>query len=201
MKTPLVAIGGLASHLAKHPEKRQNSQEKLDLIVREATRLETMVRDMLDFGKELKIHPAPTKISLLVEETVHLADNMARNAGVEIKVETNEELGEWFVDGMKIRQLLLNLIENAIQACHPGSKVTVTTKSSQDFLVLEVSDEGCGVAVNDRDKIFDPFFTKKKTGTGLGLAMVKKIVDAHGGRIDVKDNVPRGTTITVSFPT
>lgn len=200
MKTSLVAIGGLAHHLAKHPEKRQNSQEKLDLIAKEATRLEMMVREMLDFGKELELHPAPTNMNQLVQETVNLADTMARDAGVEVRVETDETVNGLSVDGMKIRQLLLNLISNAIQACSPESKVTVTTKRSQDYLLLQVSDEGCGIDVDDRDKIFDPFFTKRKKGTGLGLAIVKRIADAHGADISVENNIPRGTTITISLP-
>jgi len=201
MKTPLVAIGGLANQLAKHPEKRKKSQEKLDLIVKEATRLEMMVREMLDFGKELEIHPAPTKMNQLVHETVNLAETMARDAGVEIKVETDENLEEVSVDGMKVRQLLLNLISNAIQACSSESTVTVTTKRSQNYLLLQVSDEGCGIDADDRSKIFDPFFTRKKKGTGLGLAIVKKIADAHRADISVENNIPRGTTITISFPT
>ena len=200
MKTPLVAIGGLANHLAKHPEKRQNSEKKLDLIVKESTRLEIMVREMLDFGKELEIHPAPTKMNQLVQETVNLADTMARDAGVEVKVETDENLDELSIDGMKIRQLLLNLISNAIQACSPESAVSVTTKRSQDYVLLQVSDEGCGIDVGDKEKIFDPFFTKKKQGTGLGLAIVKKIADAHGADISVESNIPRGTTIRIFFP-
>ena len=200
MKTPLVAISGLANHLAKHSEKWQNSRKKLDLIVKEATRLEIMVREMLDFGKELEIHPAPTKMNQLVQETVNLADTMARDAGVEVKAKTDEHLDEVSVDGMKIRQLLLNLISNAIQACRPENEVTVTTKRSQDYVLLKVSDEGCGIDVDDRDKIFDPFFTRKRIGTGLGLAIVKKIADVHGAKISVESNIPRGTTITVSFP-
>jgi signal transduction histidine kinase len=201
MKTPLVAIGGLARSLAKHlKNEEQANQDKLDVIVREADRLETMIREMLDFGKDLEIHPAPTDLNKLVEESVNLANSMAEKAGVELRLETDVNLGELSLDGFRIRQVLLNLVSNGIEACAPISKVTVRTESSKDYALLRVSDEGCGVNPEDREKIFNPFYSKKKKGTGLGLAIVKKIVDAHGANIDVTDNVPRGTTITIAFP-
>lgn len=200
MKTPLVAIGGFARYLAKHPEKSESSQEKLDVIVKEAARLEVMVREMLDFGKDLQIRPTSTSLNALVEETVDVAGPMAQEAGVELIVETDKDLVEVLLDGPRVRQLLLNLISNGIQACTPANRVTVKTESSKDHVLLRISDEGCGIDAEDRNKIFQPFFSRKKGGTGLGLAIVKKIADAHGAQIDVRDNVPQGTTITISFP-
>lgn len=200
MKTPLVAIGGFARNLAKKHEKGQANRKKLDIMIRETTRLEAMVREMLDFGKELEIHSAPTSLNAIVEEAVEVAKPMALESGVELCVEPNGNVVELPLDTSRIKQVLLNLIANSVQACTHGNKVTVKTECSGGYVLLKVSDQGCGISPEDRDKIFDPFFSKKKDGTGLGLAIVKKIVEAHGATISVHSNNPRGTTITIAFP-
>ena len=199
MKTPLVAIGGFSRRLAKYLEKNHANRKELDIVIRETTRLETMVLEMLDFGKELEIHPADVSLNTIVEEAIGVARPMAEASGVELCVETDRNLVEFPMDGPRIKQVLLNLISNSIQASTPGNKVTIKTESSNGHVLLQVSDQGCGISLEDRDKIFDPFFSKKKDGTGLGLAIVKKIVEAHDANISVQSNKPQGTTITIAF--
>jgi two-component system NtrC family sensor kinase len=158
-----------------------------------------MVREMLDFGKELEIHSAHVSLNAIVEEAIEVAKPMAQESGVELCVETDSNLVEFPMDGPRIKQVLLNLISNSIQACTLGNKVTIKTESSNGYVLLQVSDQGCGISPEDRDKIFDPFFSKKTDGTGLGLAIVKKIVEAHDANISVQSNEPQGTTITIAF--
>ena len=116
-----------------------------------------------------------------------------------LKAELNASGPGLMLDGGRVTQVLLNLISNAIHASKPGGEVRVQTKNHKGAVFLEVSDNGCGIRAEDRAKIFQPFFSTKKTGTGLGLAVSKKIIDAHGGKIGFYQNSPRGTTFRISF--
>ncbi|MGA9719608.1 MAG: ATP-binding protein, partial [Acidobacteriaceae bacterium] len=100
----------------------------------------------------------------------------------------------------QIKQLLLNLILNAVQAAGDGGQVTIRSFFSADALAMEVSDNGSGIAPEDRDQIFDPFFTTRENGTGLGLAIAANIADQHGGTLTYLPNADRGTTFRLQLP-
>jgi two-component system sensor histidine kinase HydH len=104
------------------------------------------------------------------------------------------------LDAPRIKQVILNLVANAIQASPAGEKVSATTSVMKNASVLEVSDSGFGIKEQDQERLFQPFFSTKKEGTGLGLAIVKKIVEAHGGEIAFHTNPERGVTFVVSLP-
>ena len=103
-------------------------------------------------------------------------------------------------DPEMLKQVLLNLIINAIQATTDGGKVLVSAGRCNDRLLIEVKDEGCGISGADRDRIFDPFFTTKENGTGLGLSVTHQIVEQHGGILTAEANPGRGMTFSVSLP-
>jgi signal transduction histidine kinase len=116
----------------------------------------------------------------------------------------DKELAPFPVDAHLLRQALVNLIVNAAQAMPRGGLVLVTAsiepRGAVPWLVLEVKDEGLGLTARATEKLFQPFFTTKATGTGLGLAVVKRIVDSHGGDISARANGDRGTTFTIRLP-
>ena len=104
------------------------------------------------------------------------------------------------LDAPRARQILLNLITNAIQASHAGDRVRVSTGLNSIGIVLEVADHGEGIAKEYRESIFHPFFSTKKEGAGLGLGIVKKIVETHGGDVSFRVNQEKGVTFTVQLP-
>ena len=113
---------------------------------------------------------------------------------------TADGLPLMLVDPMRIRQALINLLTNAVQSCSEGDSVTICCFCKGENLFIDVIDCGCGIPPEMREAIFSPFFTTRKNGTGLGLPIVKKIVDAHGGSLEIIDNPSKGLTFRMIVP-
>ena len=200
MKTPLIAIGGFTLWVKRHIESHDPCHEKLDIVVKETTRLENMVKDMLDFAKPLELHLGDESIDRLVQESLAVVETVAKARQVRIQSHFLGQIAPVPLDGMRIKQVLINLIVNAVQASPEGETVMVACHQEQGRIVIDVRDLGCGIPKDQRDLIFAPFFTTKKEGTGLGLAIVKKIAEAHDGSLEILDNPDRGVTFRVILP-
>ena len=200
MKTPLVAIGGFANRLSRELPNGDPNRKKLEIIIRETSRLQSMVKDMLDFGGPLRLKGNKASLNKLVQECVNLAQPMAMGAEVKLNVDLEPSLPPVQIDVDRVKQAVLNLITNAIQASPAGEIVVVKTRFLGQGLVLEVIDCGCGIKPKDRDNLFKPFFSSKKRGTGLGLAIVKKVVEAHGGEVLYHSNPKKGVTFSIRLP-
>jgi signal transduction histidine kinase len=142
-----------------------------------------MIKEMLESGRPLEITLSEQNLNDLAEETTEVARPIAEKAGVLLKTELDKFLPALKLDVLRFKQALMNLIVNAIQASPPGEKIFVKTRRARLEVFVEIADCGCGVPGEDRDKVFQPVFTTKKEGTGLGLPIVRKIVEAHGRRI------------------
>jgi len=200
MKTPLMSIGGFARQVSRGLKKEDPGRKKLDVVIKETARLESMVKNMLDFGRPLEIQPTKADLNKLVQETVKVAQPLATEAGVELKAELESSLPFFLFDGPRVKQVLLNLITNAIQASPAGERVFIKTFQENHRVVLKVIDHGCGITAEHYDSVFHPFFSTKKTGTGLGLGIAKKIVEAHRGEVVFSPNQEKGVTLNVCFP-
>jgi signal transduction histidine kinase len=197
MKAPLIAIGGFARLVQKHVESKNPYRDKLDIIIRETGRMENMMNEMLDFSRPLTLHPTDQNVHSLIEETVAVIEGFAKERNVAVRNDSPPHLPAISLDAIRIKQLLINLVTNAVQASPEGGKVMVRCNIQRGEMVIDVVDQGPGIPVDKRDEIFRPFVSTKKEGTGLGLAIVKKIVDAHRGRIEVWDTPHGGTTFRV----
>jgi signal transduction histidine kinase len=200
MKSPLMTIGGFAKQVSSTLQTDEKARKKLDLVLRETSRLESMVREMLDFGRPLQLKTKMENLNTLVGECTELSRPMAEEQGVVIQTELDLDLPSQPLDREKFKQVILNLITNSVQASPSGKTVWVGTRGEKNEVVLDVSDCGCGFPDEDREKIFQPFFSTKKEGTGLGLPIVKKIAKAHGGAISVRSNPEGGVTFSVRLP-
>ena len=119
---------------------------------------------------------------------------------MELKADLDVSLPSLGLDAPRVKQVLLNLIANAIQASPSGERVLVKTRVRSNVVVLEVSDRGSGIREEDQEIVFSPFFSTKRGGTGLGLAIVKKIVETHGGKVSFRSNPEMGVTFVVRLP-
>jgi signal transduction histidine kinase len=200
MKSPLMAIGGFASQVSRKLEPDEPDRKKLDLVVRETARLESMVKEMLDFGRPLELQKSSESLNSLATECVELNLPLAKKHQVEIKTGLDPELPLQSLDKNRIKQVIINLVANAIQASSPENEVWVKTRKKGVLAILEVSDCGCGIEEKDQDKVFEPFYSTKNDGTGLGLAIVKKIVETHGGSILLHSNPEGGVTFSIDLP-
>ena len=179
MKTPLMAIGGFANQVSRKLPQDDPNQKKLDVVIQETARLESMVKAMLDFGRPMEIQPTKISLNELVLESIEVTQAVARKTGVELKADLEQSLPFLLLDGPRIKQVLLNLMTNAVHASPAGEPVLVRTRLERNVVVLEVVDRGCGITEEHRESVFHPFFSTKKGGTGLGLGIVKKIAEAH----------------------
>jgi signal transduction histidine kinase len=199
LKTPLVAIGGLSRQLSKKLEGDSPHGEKVEVIRQQASRLENMVFNMLDFAKPLTITIKPCDLNRLLRQAVEIVYEAASKRNITIDMQKN-----WRtvlkVDEGKILQVLINLISNAIEASPEGETVTVSTQSHLSLLIIDVSDRGAGIDKSIAGDIFEPFISNKRKGTGLGLSISKKIVEAHSGKLEYINNSEAGATFRVSIP-
>jgi signal transduction histidine kinase len=199
MKTPLMAIGGFTTQVLRCLSPDDPKYGKLEIAVKQTARLDAMVKELLDFGRPLELNRSKVDLNELARDALELSQPMAEQGAVNLKAELNAPGSALMLDGPRVSQVLLNVICNAIQASQSGEEVCVRTKKDNGAVVVEVSDSGCGIRNEDMTKVFQPFFSTKKAGTGLGLAVSKKIIEAHGGEIGFYENSPKGTTFTVRF--
>ncbi len=200
MKSPLMVIGGFANQVSRKLHGDADSNKKLQVVIQETKRLEVMVKEMLEFGKPLELVLSRADLNELAEETVEALKPLAVKEGVELKIEPDRSLPALKLDDSKIRQVLMNLVVNAIQASAAGEEVLVKTRRSNLEALVEITDRGHGISEEDREKIFQPFFSTKKQGTGLGLANVKRIMEAQGGAVTFHSKKDKGTTFIIALP-
>lgn len=200
LKTPLIAIGGLSRLVQKNLEEDNPCRNKLDLVIKETQRLEEMVKEILDFSKPLELRRSKDDIGKVINQCTDLISDLAQQRNVNVENQCPQNLPPVSFDASRIKQALINLLVNAIDASPGGETVKLYCYLKQKRLVIEVTDNGSGIAVNKKEEIFLPFFTTKRDGTGLGLPIAKKIVEAHHGYLEVLGNRERGVTFKVIIP-
>ena len=194
LKNPLIAIGGFAQRIYRDLPEDHPHKKRLKIIVDQAKHMENLLREMLDYSRPVSLNLRRHEIKELVEEVVSLSKLLAEEAGVELVTEFTPAPVEVVADGGRIKQVLLNLVHNAIQASPPGAQVKIVVRKEGGDAIVEVIDEGPGIPPEEMEKIFCPFYTTKHQGTGLGLAISRKIVIAHGGRLEVDSTPGQGST-------
>ncbi len=203
LRNPLGAIKNavyyIRGKLAKDDlaEKEPRVMEFLDIMDDEINASNKIINDLLGFSRVGKPSVLPTPVRRVIE------DALAR-VPIPENVELTKDLGadstQITVDSGQIQQVLVNVITNAVQAMPEGGKLTISTRERKGFLELGVTDTGSGIADEVRGKVFEPLFTTRAKGIGLGLAVSKSIIDRHGGKIEVKSAANKGTTFTIILP-
>lgn len=200
VKNPLSAIKTFAQYL---PEKYADAgfRNKFFRIVQsEIDRINEIVKELSDFAKPSPLDLKPVQLSILVEDTVTLLSDQALKQGVALKTAFEANGAAVLADHGQLKQILLNIFLNSLEAMEKGGQLTAATKLSGEKLVLTVSDTGCGISAEHLKKVWDPFFTTKERGMGLGLAIVKGVIERHGGSIDISSYPDKGTSIAIALP-
>lgn len=175
----------------------------LEMVERNYGRLVELVQDMLAYAKDRKPQYADTDLGELIRSVVDLMRDAAWKRKVRLLAEPVEDQGTVELDPGSMQRCLLNLVSNGVDACEEdGAAVRVSARSAgPDWAVIEVRDEGCGMDENARRHLFQPFFSSKGSrGTGLGLSVTRKIVQEHGGRIEVESEEGKGSTFRILLP-
>ena len=200
MKTPLMAIGGFSAQVRRKLPPDGPEAHKLQVVVEQTARLEAMVKEMLDFSRPLELHVREVELEPLIEQTLEVLRPQAEENQVRLSYHLPAGLPPVTADPERLQQALINLVGNAAQASPQGGEVSLSVEKREGEVVLGVADQGPGVPPEQRATIFVPFYTTKKGGTGLGLAVVNKIAEAHGGRVEVADNHPCGALFRFCLP-
>jgi signal transduction histidine kinase len=205
LKNSLVLVKTFVQLIPQRHKEKAFVQEATETINRELDGWNAMLRNMMDFAREqMPLQLSSLNLNALIEETVLLTKIRAQEHQVILHVQTDEILPLIQADGVRLKQVLVNLIANAFEATPLGGEISVRTFSdgtAPNVLVgFEVSNSGMGIAKEDLIKIFDPFFTTKDTGLGLGLAICRDIVHRHGGRLEAHSQTGKETVFRVLLP-
>lgn len=205
IRNPLTTIGGFARSLSKRPDDIERVARNSDIIVEEVEKLERLLKEMLDFTSPRAPSFEPTEINALVEAFVgvHRAGTAERRVAIDMDLEPG--LPQVLADRHQLQRVFLNLWQNAQQAMEEATGgvqavIGIRTWREGETVKVAVSDTGNGIPAENLSRIFTPFFTTRHRGTGLGLAVVKKIVDDHHGSIEVRSEYGMGTTFIVALP-
>jgi two-component system sensor histidine kinase HydH len=201
IRNPLSTIKGSAEVLLKNVDSNGAvAHELAGFISSEVDRTNALVTRFLDFARPLSLRLEKTDITEVIDEAVAQVEKHTPPLDVSIYKNYSPDIPPLPLDRQLIERVLYNLLLNAAQASPPKGSVTVKTRQLGDTVEIGVIDRGSGIALKDRESIFNPFFTTKSSGVGLGLAIVSKIVDEHGGEITVESEPGAGSVFRVFLP-
>ena len=203
INNPLGGILLYSSNLIKKVPDQSQLKEGLEVIISETTRCKSIIQGLLEFARDRELQKVATDINTIVKKSLKILKNEFYLHHITVDLELSEDLVPAYLDENQIEQVLINILINAVHAIDKNGTITVktSTDSKRDELTIVVTDSGCGIAQGQIDKIFDPFFSTKSSGTGLGLAVSYGIINNHQGNIKVASRPGRGSSFTITLPT
>lgn len=200
LRTPMVIIGGYARNLLKGRPGESTWTTDLEIIRDEISRLEDVVERLLFYARPTEPQRAPGNLNRCVESLIlYLAEEIEAHH-IHVHLDLASDLPDTLFDDRQMRQVFLNLVSNGIQAMEKGGELTLTTGREGDCIIITVADTGSGIAPPNLRRIFEPFYTTKPRGTGLGLHITQRIVQGHGGRIEIASKAGQGATFIIRMP-
>jgi signal transduction histidine kinase len=200
VRNPLAGMKGALEVLRTELSVKPSNLEIVDELLAQIARLENLVRDLLTFARPSAIAVQGFDLHDMLDRLIKMYKDEAEAAKITIHRVYGPGTGRMSADPQQMEQVFFNLIHNAIQAMEHGGTLTVATQATRAATVISFRDTGKGVPEDDLGRIFQPFFTTKHRGSGLGLPIVKKIIEAHGGFIEVDSTQGEGTAATISLP-
>jgi len=200
VKNPLVAIGGFARRVHRQLPEDHPARDDIDIVIEETSRLERLLLQVLDFSRPMEQEHRVTDIGPIIHSVVNLVASDAGRRNVSVAVSCTHDDLQIVGNPDGLKRVLLNLVLNGIDAMPKGGKLTIEAELVDQLISLTVIDEGTGIDEEHVTKVLEPFFTTKSNGTGLGLPMVKKILDNHGGKMEILPHSPCGTRVCLSIP-
>jgi signal transduction histidine kinase len=200
IRNPLGSIRGTAEILRDDYRPGDPKHEFIEIQIKETERLNHVVEDFLRMARQQPLELRDCSIREELETIVTLVAKDAQVRNVSLLLGLNEKQAIIRGDGEKLRQAFLNIVINALQATPSGGNVRIDLNKVESGFEITFCDSGSGIAPDILQRIFEPFYTTKTDGTGLGLAVTRKIIEAHGGKLDIESKEGLGTTVSISLP-
>jgi signal transduction histidine kinase len=210
LRTPLNAIIGFSQVLKQQMYGPLNERQAdyVDDVLSSGQHLLNLINDILDLAKveagRMELQPSTFELPQLLENAASMVRERATRQGIGLNVATDDSAGEMEGDERKVKQILFNLLSNAVKFTPSGGKVTLAARATEAQVVIAVQDTGIGIGADELDKIFEEFYqvgaSRTQEGTGLGLALTRRLVELHGGQLTVESEPGVGSTFTVTMP-
>jgi signal transduction histidine kinase len=200
IRNPLVTIGGFARAILRDADPSSLCGQHSRIIVDEVTRLEKILANVMNFTKPTPPHRAEANVDEIIDATCSLLADQLKSKNVELVKDLHLGNEKTFIDAAQMKQVFLNVIQNAVDSLEHHGRITIRTEAEDARVRIDISDTGTGMSAEVQESIFLPFFTTKPDGTGLGLAVSRKIVEDHGGDIQVQSTLGAGTTFSIFLP-
>jgi signal transduction histidine kinase len=200
IRNPLGIIRSSAELLKKKIAKVDQTNKFPDIIVEEASRLNAIITDFINYAKPRVPKMAPCRVEEIIDKNLTFLGAQNKEKGYIIKKNYQEDLPDIMADSTMLYQSFLNILLNAMQSMPEGGRILVEVSSNDHRITIHFDDEGQGIPPENINKIWDPFFTTKEKGTGLGLGVVKNIIESHGGSIQIVNRPVSGARVTVELP-
>jgi len=200
IRNPLASININLQLLSRMINKESQEYEILDSATQGVDRIKKIIDSTLDYVRVNKNSGQPENLNRIIHGTMPLIQVSLVKKDIEIRLELDENIPSIKVDSKQIQQVLINILSNAIESIKSKGHIKVKTSVQSGLLNLIISDTGEGIGKESLNRIFEPFYTKKAAGTGLGLSVVKQILESHNAVISVQSEINRGTTFTIQFP-
>ncbi len=202
IRNPLTGIATTAQVLLEKLGEDEDRRKYVTVILEEIARLDDIIKNLLNFARPVSPRPRDVSIARLIEEALVLVSDRAAERGVRIRFESRLRDERCMLDGDQVKQVILNVALNGIEACDSGGSVDVIAREGANpaLIEIEISDSGGGIPDDVADKLYNPFFTTKPEGTGMGLSISRKITESHGGRLYHRSAVGAGTSFFIELP-
>ena len=200
IRNPLTGMKMIVQLLESEFSQDDSRREPLGIIQKEIDRLEGIIGNLLDFARPTKPKAVEVEVEKVIDDCYQLVKNQLRKQGINYSKSVAEKLPLVIGDPDQLKQVFINIITNAIQALTPGGQLRISLDHREEALVVAFEDTGAGISADRLQDIFNPFMTTKEDGTGLGLSMAQRIVEEHGGKIEVQSSPGEGSTFYVYLP-
>lgn len=200
IRNPLASIDGATNLIESDQTPQEMRKASLAIIRKEVQRLNRLLTNLLDFARPRKPEFQAVPPERLIDATIALVGHSAQQKGITLRKDIPASAPAFECDPEQIKQVILNLTINAVQAMNGPGEIVLAARRSNGSVVISVSDQGPGISDDDMDKIFNPFYTTKEAGTGLGLSVVYQIVNQHGGAVTARRKPEGGMIFHLTIP-
>ena len=201
IRNPLSSMRMLAQMMMQKPEMAvEKHQQSLRYILEEIERIDTIVKGLMDFSRPVALNLTQQPLVPVLQSVLDLMEANLAHHQIQLTLDVSPETPEIQFDSDKLKQAFMNVVLNAMEAMPQGGELKISTLIEDNSVGIKVADTGVGISVEDLEHIFEPFFTRKTKGTGLGLANVKRILEEHGGKVEIESTPGKGTKVSLWLP-